>query len=159
MLHTLTRSARAVTVFTAAWVCLAFFSVNMAHAAKIYRWVDENGVVTYGDSSHRPETTPSETLKIEAPTPASITGKKAEADAKTGAAEKSAAPPKPPEEPKMSAAEKRKLCTRARNDLTVIQSRGQLREVDAKGNVTALTDEQKQSRIKATRKDIKAYCR
>lgn len=158
MLHTLTRSARAVTAFTATTLCMAFFSIGTAHATKVYRWVDENGVVTYGDSSHRPDSSPSEMLKVEAPTPAASSDKKTDAD-KTKAAKKPADKPKPPEEPKMSAAEKRKLCAQARNDMTVIQSRGRLREVDDKGNVTAMTDEQKQARLKLTRNDITAYCR
>jgi len=161
MLHTLTRSALTVTGFMALLV-IGFLGSGVidAHAGKVYKWVDEHGVVTFGDSEQKPQSAPSETVKIDTyvppPKPAAKTDDK-DSDGKDGKdtadKQKQAAA-----EPKMSAAEKRRLCTQARSDLATIQAHGQVRVKDAKGNLSYLTDEQKQARLKATNKNIKEYC-
>lgn len=135
-------------------------------AAQIYKWVDENGVVTFGDIGHRPAQKPSESVNIRVAEPSAGTPGKPDKTAKPGeenkpAGDKPADAKKPAEneQPKLSASEKRRLCKQARDDLAVIQSRGQLRESDGKGNTTYLTEQQKQNRIKAINKDIREYCR
>lgn len=161
MRHTLTRSALTVTCFTALLtLMLGNFGTFDAQAAQVYKWVDENGVVTFGDPSQRPESTPGEAVKIDSYVPPAKPAATAEDEAKkdeqdkTKDKEKQAAAA-----PKMPAAEKRKLCAQARADLAAIQARGQVRVQDDKGNLTYLTDEQKQSRIKSINKSIQEYCR
>jgi hypothetical protein len=161
MPHTLTRSGLTVTGFTALLIFsfLGFGAID-AHAGKIYKWVDEHGVVTFGDKEQRPESTPAETVKIDTYVPPAKPPAK-EGDAAKATKEAKDAADKQKQaaaEPKMSAAEKRKLCTQARGDLSAIQAHGQVREKDAKGNLTYLSEEQKQARIKAANKSIQEYC-
>jgi hypothetical protein len=54
--------------------------------------------------------------------------------------------------------EVKKRCQTARQDLATIQSRGQLKERDEKGEVRYVSDEEKQMRIKAAKQQIREYC-
>ena len=159
MAHTLTRSGLTVTGFTALLIItyLGFGSID-AHAGKVYKWVDEHGVVTFGDREQKPESIPAETVKIDSYVPPPKPAAKAD-DAEKKAKDAADKQKQAAAEPKMSPAEKRRLCSQARGDLAAIQAHGQIREKDAKGNLTYLSDEQKQARIKAANKSIKEYCR
>ena len=176
MPHTLTRQGLTFTAFAALLASSIIFGIYSAGASagQIYKWVDENGVVTFGDKSQRPTMAPAERVDIKvqpaSPNAANKTGKDsdtAETDTPAGAQQdetqdkqqEQAKPPVAEEKPKMPVAEKRKRCKQARTDLAVIQSRGQVRESDGKGNTVYLSDEQKQNRIKALNKNIREYCR
>jgi hypothetical protein len=180
MLHTLTRQGLTFTAFAALLTGIALTGVYApdASAGQVYKWVDENGVVTFGDKSQRPPTTAAERINIKAGSPASSaasTGGDDAADTDEGKQDASqqqkkpgdkqaeqpaqATPPAAEEKPKMPVAEKRKRCKQARADLAVIKSRGQVRETDGKGNTVYLSEQQKQNRIKALNKNIREYCR
>ena len=66
--------------------------------------------------------------------------------------------PEQPPVPALPASEVKKRCQAARQDLATIQSRGQLRERDEKGNTRYVGEEEKQQRIKAAKKQIREYC-
>ena len=128
-----------------------------AASAKVYKWVDENGQVHYGE---KPGNTQAEQVQIrtnETTTPRAIDQDKL--DKAEGKEKGQVEAPKEPEEPKMSKKEKRKLCNEANSDLSAIMSRGRLREIDEKGEYTYLTEEQRQQRISAAKKKQKEFCR
>jgi hypothetical protein len=54
--------------------------------------------------------------------------------------------------------EVKRRCQAARQDLATIQSRGQLRERNEKGEVRYVSDEEKQRRIKVARQQVREYC-
>jgi len=121
--------------------------------AGVYKWVDENGQVHYGE---QPGNAGAEKVTIrqnETTKPRAI--KKDDKKAADKAAEK----PAVPEPPKMSKKEKRKLCNEAKSDLAEIATRGRLREVNEKGEYAYLTDQQKQQRIAAAKKKQRKFCR
>ncbi len=133
-------------------VSLSLFALSPLHAG-IYKWVDENGQVHYGE---QPGNTGAEKVTIrqnETTKPRPI--KKDDKEATDKQAEK----PAEPEPPKISKKEKRKLCNEAKSDLAEIASRGRLREINKKGEYIYLTDPQKQQRITAAKKKQREFCR
>ncbi len=132
-------------------VSFGLFTLSPLHAG-IYKWVDENGQVHYGE---QPGNTGAEKVTIrqnETTKPRPIKKDKKEND-------KQAKKPAKQEPPKMSKKEKRKLCNEAKSDLAEISSRGRLREVNEKGEYIYLTDPQKQQRIAAAKKKQHEFCR
>ncbi len=127
------------------------FAFSPLHAG-IYKWVDENGQVHYGE---QPGTTGAEKVTIRQNTTTKPRPIKTDKKEDNKQAEKIAAP----EPPKMSKKEKRKLCNEAKSDLAEIASRGRLREVNEKGEYTYLSDTQKQQRIAAAKKKKREFCR
>ena len=132
-----------------------------AFADKIYKWTDAEGNVHYG--SEKPVDAPSEKMKVD-------TGKtgvdrgadaldklKQEVDDEAQRVVEEGIPAQPPV-PALPAREVKKRCQAARRDLATIQSRGQLRERDEKGNTRYVGDEEKQRRIKEAKRQIREYC-
>ncbi len=66
--------------------------------------------------------------------------------------------PEQPPVPSLSMKEVKKRCQNAKQDLATIQSRGQLRERDANGEIRYVNDEEKQRRIKAAKQQVREYC-
>ena len=136
---------------------------QQAAFAGVYKWVDEEGQVHYGE---RPGNTEAEQIKIrhdETTKPRAIKGdeESAEGEGKDGekTKEQVAETPAEPEEEKISKKEKRRLCNEAKTDVAAISSRGRVREKNAKGEYRYLTDEAKQKRLAAARKKQSEYCR
>jgi len=120
--------------------------------AGVYKWVDENGQVHYGE---HPGNTGAEKVTIrqnETTKPRPIN--KTEEDAGEQAEEAGEWVEVPP-----SAKEKRKLCNEAKTDLAAINSRGRMREINEKGEYVYLTEQQRQQRISAAQKKQREYCR
>ncbi len=135
--------------------------------AGVYKWVDENGQVHYGE---RPGNTASERVTIrknETTTPRTV--KKAKEDGEKPAdgestenadgkpAEPVAEAPLVPVE--ISKKEKRALCNEAKGNIAAISSRGRMREINKKGEYIYLDDKQRQKRLDAARKKQSKYCR
>jgi hypothetical protein len=166
MLHTLTRSAQAVAFFTTL-IAIAFLSFAPldASAGPIYKWVDKDGTVTFG--SRPPESTPAQRVNVDTYVPPAqpatdekTNGKEADKTGKNSKEkDKKTVKAKQPAKPEISAAEKLRLCNQARQDLAALQAHGQIRQKDANGNVSYMSEQQKQSRINADRRDIQKYCR
>ena len=163
MPYTLTRSGQAVAYFTTL-VAIAFlsFAPMDASAGPIYKWVDKNGTVTFG--AEPPESTPAQSVTVDTyvpPTPDTTDDKtnSKNADKTDKNDKKKAAEAKKPAKPEMSAAQRRSLCQQARNDLAALQAHGQIRQKDANGNISYLSDQQKQNRINNDNRDIQKYCR
>ncbi|MDH5472741.1 MAG: DUF4124 domain-containing protein [Gammaproteobacteria bacterium] len=130
----------------------------------VYKWIDEDGKVHYSQSK------PGNNIEVER---LRIKGAKpdyATSDAKpedemknkpsddTKKAEQPVAQPAQ-EENKLSPKEAKAACQSARTKLAQLQSSGQVRQRDAKGNISYLSDEQKQAEIAKAQKIIKKLCK
>ena len=139
-----------------AFLCLLF---QASSYAEVYKWVDENGQVHYGE---HPGNTAAETVTIrqnETTKPRSINRAEediAESD-KINTEQQAEASDELVEVPP-SKKEKHKLCNEAKNDLAAINSRGRLREINKKGEYVYLTEQQRQQRISAARKKLGKFC-
>jgi hypothetical protein len=158
MLHTLTRSGLTVAYFTTliAIVFLAFVPLD-ASAGPIYKWVDKDGTVTFG--SRPPDSTPAQRVTVDTYVPPTPPAADKAANGKTDKNDKKkVAKAKKPAKPEIPPAERRRLCEQARNDLAAIQAHGRVRQKDANGNLSYLSDAQKQDRLNAANRDIQKFC-
>jgi len=136
-------------------------SSNAALAGKIYKWTDAEGNIHYG--SEKPADAPAEKMKVDTSTTGVDTGAEAldnikqQVDDEAEKIKEEGIPEQPPV-PSLPMKEVKKRCQAARQDLATIQSRGQLRERDEKGEVRYVSDEEKQRRIKAAKKQVSEYC-
>lgn len=148
------------SMFSIIPACICLLALSPAHAG-VYKWVDENGQVHYGE---RPVGADAEKVTIrhnETTKPRTL--KKAEDGSEEGTegenAEKTAEPEPEWVEVPVPKKEKRKLCNEAKSDIAAINSRGRMREINKKGEYTYLTEEQKQQRLSAAKKKQREYCR
>ena len=130
-------------------------------AGKIYKWTDADGNVHYG--SEKPADTAAENMKVDTAKTGVDRGAKALDDLKQKEDDeaqriKEEGIPAQPPVPSLPMKEVKRRCAAARQDLATIQSRGQIRERDEKGNTRYLSDKEKQQRIKAAQKRIREYC-
>ena len=133
--------------------------------SKVYKWTDDDGQVHYSDQPNKVNaeafslrqntTTKPRAVKEGIDTDAKKDGTDPEAET----TEQASPEPVKPEPPKISLAEKRKLCNEAKSDASAIASRGRMREVDAKGEHTYLSEKQRQQRLSAAKKKQRKYCR
>jgi len=123
--------------------------------AGVYKWVDEQGQVHYGE---RPEGQDAEKMTIrtnETTKPREIKSDDKDADDQPEAEQAE----KAPVEKYVPAYEKQRMCREAKTDLANISSRGRMREADAQGNYRYLTEQERQQRLSAARKKQAKYCR
>jgi len=131
-------------------------------AGQIYKWTDAEGNVHYG--SEKPADAAGEKMKVDTSKTGVNRGAEAldklkqEEDDKAEKVKEEGVPEKPPV-PSLPMKEVKRRCQAARQDLATIQSRGQLRERDEKGNTRYVGDEEKQRRIKQANKQIREYCK
>lgn len=130
-------------------------------AGKIYKWTDEAGNVHYG--SEKPADAEAEKMKVDTSKTGVNRGadaldkQKQEEDDEAQRIKEEGVPAQPPV-PSLPMKEVKRRCQAAKQDLATIQSRGQLRERDAKGNTRYVGEEERQRRIKAAKKQIREYC-
>jgi hypothetical protein len=137
-------------------LCLVF---SVPVYAAVYKWVDEDGQVHYGD---QPQVLDAEIMTIrtnETTKPREIKTDEEQAEAGDEGSKQPEKQPAEPEKPKISAAEKSRLCNEAKGDLQKILSRGRMRSIDKDGNYTVLSEEQRQQRINAAKEKQRKYCR
>jgi hypothetical protein len=128
--------------------------------AKLYKWVDENGVTQYtqtpppkGDFSQvkappKPAVDPQRAqdrmeIRLDAFQQRRDEAAKSKAEAAKKATERR---------------EKAAKCEKARKNLTFLQSHARVRVTDEEGKATQLPEEQRQARIKQANEAIKQYC-
>ena len=136
---------------------LCLFIQSPLHA-DVYKWVDENGQVHYGE---KPGNTAAEEVTIrhnETTTPRKINKAEGTDGEKTEQADKDAGTEAGEQEEwgewkevPPSSSEKRKLCNQAKSDLAAISGRGRMREINSKGEYVYLTEAQRQQRISAAK--------
>ena len=136
-------------------------SSNAVLAGKIYKWTDAEGNIHYG--SEKPADTDAEKMKVDTSTTGVDTGAEALDDLKQQVDDeaekiKEEGIPEQPPVPSLPMKEVKKRCQAAKQDLATIQSRGQLRERDASGEIRYVSDEEKQRRIKAAKQQVREYC-
>lgn len=129
--------------------------------AGVYKWVDENGRVHYGE---QPGNTGAERVTIRknettAPRTVKSNEDSGQAEGKEQKTDPATAEAKKPEEPKIPKKEKRRMCKEATNDIASIISRGRMREINKKGEYTYLSEKQRQKRLSAAKKKQREYCR
>lgn len=134
--------------------------------AEIYKWVDADGTVHYGQQ--RPNNATAEKLDIQQePTTTFHSGAKDTVKSEDTAQDEDTEQ-KPAEEaakqeekkPETAAEKKQRLeaCARARKSLATMESIGRIRSKDAEGNYTYLSQQQKEAQMKQARDLIKKYC-
>lgn len=159
----MTTTTRISSIIT---LSLGLFFLSSSYAG-VYKWVDENGQVHYGE---RPIGTNAERVTIrqnETTKPRQIKTAEDESegqsavppDAEASDGDKPEVAPAKPEPPKISAQEKRRLCNEAKSDIATITSRGRMREITKKGDYVYLTEQQRQQRLSAARKKQREFCR
>lgn len=131
--------------------------------AAIYKWVDEDGEVHY--SQQKPQNTKTEKIKVTSRAPENTStyskptlNKKPDEKQASDKSAKSSAETTG-KKPKKSAKERADSCKQAQTNLQALTSRGRVRQKDDKGNVTYMSEEQKQQRIKREQDRIKENCK
>jgi hypothetical protein len=147
-------STRLITrIITASFILLIH---SQSHAG-VYKWVDEDGQVHYGE---QPGNTGAEIVPIRTnETTAPRTMNKDEVDIVKSYIEAKDKKKKEAEEQKKINRDKRKWCNEARSDLQAISSRGRLREINEKGEYVVMTEEQRQQRISAAKMKEREFCK
>ncbi len=147
-------SKRLIThIITASFILL----IQSPSHAEVYKWVDEEGQVHYGEQPGNPgaETVPIRTNETTTPR----TMNKDEIDIVKSDIEAKDKKKKEAEEQKKVNQDKRKWCKEARSDLQAISSRGRMREINEKGEYIVLSEEQRQQRISAAKKKEREFCK
>lgn len=142
---------------------LPLLLITESHA-EIYKWVDAEGNVHYGQQ--RPRDADAQKLDIQQePTTTFHSGKKEPVKADDTPQDGDQQPAEEPavqEEKKVEtpAEKKQRLeaCARARKSLATMESIGRIRSKDAEGNYTYLSQQQKEAQMKQARDLIKKYC-
>ena len=146
--------------------CMLLLSCSIS-VAGIYKWVDEEGIIHYGQQ--RPADASSEKMDVQQYAPNDTSsykrpGSKTDEEGKTAndETEKKAEEPVEPEKKKETAAEKKRrlaACAKARNNLSKMQSIGRIRSKDKDGNVTYMSQKQKEARMSQTKSLIAKHCK
>lgn len=151
-------------ITTLSFTAVLLIMLHTSSFAGIYKWVDENGQVHYGE---KPVGSEAEEVTIRQNTTTKPrinkkdeegTGEDGKESSTTEGNEDTEKAPEP-KEVEISKKEKRQLCNEARSDVAAINSRGRLREISATGEYTYLSDSQKQQRLSAAKKKMSKYCR
>ncbi|MCW8956532.1 MAG: DUF4124 domain-containing protein, partial [Gammaproteobacteria bacterium] len=134
----------------------------LASQAAIYKWVDEDGSVHY--SQQKPQNTQTEKIKVTTRVPENSStynkpslNKKEDPKQATDKATKDAN--SSDKKPEKSAKERAALCKQSQADLQALTSRGRIRQKDDKGNISYMSEEQKQQRIKREQDRVKENCK
>jgi len=148
--------------FVIATLCtVILFSSAAVLAGKIYKWTDAEGNVHYG--SDKPADAEAEKMQVDTSKTGvdrganALDNLKQQVDDEAERIKEEGIPPEPPV-PSLPMKEVKKRCQAAKQDLATIQSRGQLRERDANGEIRYVSDEEKQRRTKAAKQQIREYC-
>ena len=147
-------------ITTLSAVLLSGFTNVMA--GQIYKWTDAEGNVHYG--SEKPLDSSVEKMNVDTTKTGVNRGAdaldklKQDADDEAERIKAEGIPEQPPV-PSLPMKEVKRRCAAARQDLAVIQARGQLRERDEKGNTRYVSEKEKQQRIKQANDQIREYCK
>ena len=137
--------------------------------AGIYKWVDDEGNVHYGQQ--RPADASSEKMDVQQYAPRDTSGYKRPADkssddntdsAATDEADNKKQEAEKPEKKVETAAEKKRrlmACSQARKNLSTMQSIGRVRSKDKDGNVTYMSQTQKEEKMSQAKSLIAKHCK
>ncbi len=144
-------------IFLTTFVFTATISV-----AGIYKWVDEQGNVHY--SQQPPTNTASEKMQVQqrAPRDNSTYSRPGEQSKnKDAATDKSAETAKTEKKPETKAEKQRRLaaCEQARKSLQTMESVGRIRAQDSNGELSYLSQDQKEERMRQSREMLSKHCK
>ncbi|RDH81273.1 MAG: hypothetical protein DIZ80_14300 [endosymbiont of Galathealinum brachiosum] len=136
--------------------------------AGIYKWVDAEGNTHYGQQ--RPADAQSESMNVQMHAPVNqSTYQKSGAEKsddqtgtqEDGAEQKQETTAKPEEKKETSAEKQRRLatCAKARKSLAAMSSQGRVRSKDKDGNITYLSQQQKDAKIKKHKNLVAKHCK
>jgi len=137
--------------------------------AGIYKWVDAEGNVHYGQQ--KPADGSSEKMDVQQYAPRDSSSYKRPGDKSTNDDTDSAAsdeadkkkqePVKPEKKVETAAEKKRRLmaCSQARKNLSTMQSVGRVRSKDKDGNVTYMSQTQKEAKMSQAKSLISKHCK
>ena len=152
-----------ITTTVTVILCLSF---QAPLYAGVYKWLDQDGQVHYGDKPNKADAEEVSIRRNETTKPRPIKKTKKDGDENTEGdnpedenKEKTAEKPAEPEEPSISKKEKNRLCNEAKSDIASITSRGRTREINAKGEYSYLSEKQRQQRLTAAKKKQREFCR
>lgn len=139
------------------------FSMNAF--AELHKWTDVNGKVHYSDQA-LPSNVQAETLRVSPVTqdqgagdaPAEKTYVEREAELKKARLAKQKVEQKAAQQQAI-AQEEAANCSAARQNLRTLQDGGRLMEINANGERSFLTDEQRQQRIQKAQEVINGVCK
>lgn len=130
----------------------------------IYKWVDAEGNIHYGQQ--RPTDSSSEKMEVDQYAPRETSsykrpGAKTDKDANNETEKKPEEPLKAEKKKETSAEKKRRLaaCAQARNNLSKMQSIGRIRSKDKDGNVTYVSQKQKEAKMAQANSLIAKHCK
>jgi hypothetical protein len=134
--------------------------------AEIYKWVDQNGLVHYGEQPGNTDakkvpirnnvTTKPRAIKK----PENNGNKNTQSNSlKNQNGDNTGKQPAESKKPGISKKEKNRLCKEAKSDIAAINSRGRMREINAKGEYRYLSENERQQRLTAAKKKQREYCR
>ena len=159
--QTINQPIRQIALF-----CMLSLTCTLSIAG-IYKWVDAEGNIHYGQQ--RPAGSSSEKMDVQQYAPRDTSsykrpGSKTDDEDKTAndETENKAEQPAEPEKKKETAAEKKRrlaACAQARNNLSKMQSIGRVRSKDKDGNVTYMSQQQKDAKMSQAKSLITKHCK
>jgi hypothetical protein len=130
--------------------------------ADIYKWKDAKGVTNY---SAEPPANVSDAVRVKVqgkmPSDSGVAVQRLETqreDARKAQEEAAKKPAAPATSDKKSPEQYAERCKQYRENLKTMQEHAQVRTTDSKGEVRTLTEEEKQSKLDETQRQIKAFC-
>jgi len=149
--------------FSKGLLFLAIFSISNYCYSGIYKWVDEQGNVHYGQQ--RPASVQAERMRVQSYAPEDTSSYKrpvldTNGDATEGKSETSDADT-PEKKPESKAEKKQRLaaCAQARKNLTRMQTVGRIRSKDKDGNTSFISQKQKEQKMQQSRDLISKHCK
>jgi hypothetical protein len=134
------------SLYTFIFCLIGLLIASPTMAAKVYKWVDENGVVNF--SEHPPKNTPTTVIRPKTGHSEPVTydppGQPAASPAVTDTAQQSRKDPE--------------RCEISKKNLEVLRSFGRVRVPNEDGSFHYLTEQEQQERLQATQKAIEESC-
>jgi len=149
--------------FSKVLLFLAIFSISNYCYSGIYKWVDEEGNIHYGQQ--RPASVQAEQMRVQSYAPEDTSSYKRPAlnSGDKGNTDKSANgdTETPEKKPETKAEKKQRMaaCAQARKNLATMQSIGRIRSKDKDGNASFITQKQKEEKIQQSRDLINKHCK
>ena len=127
-------------------------------AETFYKWQNEEGSWVYG--AHPPAGVEAVEVKTNIGRPSRSESAQASGDAPAAPAEAGGAAPQLEVEtkPEIPEAQRKQYCQQGRQNLEALSSKAVIRQRDADGNVTVLSDEDREAEIEKARRAVEKYC-
>lgn len=129
--------------------------VSSAHAGKVYKWTDENGVVHYGDM--RPDDVQSETLKVAPKSSAPRTSPQEQLKALEEQKERSRQAKNEEDKEEARKQQNQQRCEQAKNNLQTMENNARIR-IEENGELRYLTPEEISNKKDEMNKIIEEAC-